>query len=134
MDTKSGTQPAVVVDYADYLVNPALRQWLAQKQRAAAIVLLVTDPTAQDYDYDIFETLFPDEIPVNFAAVLRNSTKTPLDGLVFKVTSLVILQDSSSMTPVLAIDSNLNILEMYEDGGVLMALTPNELVGVYSYE
>jgi len=108
MDAVLGnTRPAIVVDYEAIKDSPATVEYLNRKQRHAAIVLFVR---GNDYVPD-------DSFPL-FDAVLSNRKGIP--DIAFKTAALVVVQDSSNLVPVVGIDNNIDVLNMYEDAGMLI--------------
>lgn len=107
--------PAILVDYDMYTAEHAVRLWLQSKQNYAKIILLVSDP--DHHDYDPAEDFVEDT--VEFDAVLRNHKS--LRDIVFKTSALCVMQDSL-VSPVVAVDADYTVQDMYHDGGVLVAL------------
>lgn len=116
MDTVNS---AVLVDYDLYELNPELRLWCFLNKDKASFVLLVTEPTLHDYDPATHNPV--PEAP-DWQAVIRNKAGTP--DIVFKTSALCVLQDHSNLLPVLAIDGDPEIQQMFRDGGVLLSGIP----------
>jgi len=104
----------ILVD-AELLTNQRTRNWVTNKSKHAAVVVLETQPGSLD------KILTTSSITFMPAAILGNTKH--LDDLVFKTAALCVIQDSSNLIPTVAIDDNVEILNMYEEGGVLVTLT-----------
>lgn len=110
------TETAILVDWGLYRTNPYTQDFVTARVGQARMVLLVTDPLKDDYHYEDHEN-----IPyVEWDAVIRNSARFP--SVVFKATALTVLQDSSSLVPVIALDANNEVNKMYREGGVLITV------------
>lgn len=120
MDTetlKSG-YPAILIDYDDWSYSPRVRQWANARSKHAMVVLLVTDPERNDFEYG-------DERWEKYAEpamVIRNNptaTRPKLPSLTFKTAALTTVQVSTTMVPVGAYESDAMVRQMYSDAGVL---------------
>lgn len=105
-------QSAILVDYELFADNPVLRGWLLVKQLSAKIILLVSNPDDRDFAHEVWPDFEVD-------AVLRNHKHT-LD-IAFKTAALCVMQDSL-VDPVVAIDDDPLVVDMYESGGVLITI------------
>lgn len=122
MDT---TRTAILVDFDLWKAHETVQRWIKLRENKASLVLLVTDPEHNDFDWE--NTDIPFDTP-EWAAVMRNSMH--LRDIAFKTSALVILQDSSNLAPVIALDDDLHVQQMYEDGGVLLAMGEKDLMYV----
>lgn len=110
------TDTAILVDWSLYRSNPYTQDFVSARMGQARMVLLVSDPRHDDYDYDNHVG-----VPyVEWDAVVRNSG--PLSNVAFKATALSVLQDSSSLVPVIALDASNEVNRMYRAGGVLVTV------------
>src|SRR5690606_19480263 len=114
MDTFKA-QPAILVDYDMYTAEHSVRLWLKARQSNAKLILLVSDP--DHHDYDPSADFVEDD--VEFDAVLRNHKATR--DIAFKTSALCVMQDSL-VNPVVALDPDYTVNEMYREGGVLVTL------------
>ena len=110
------TDTAILVDWDLYRTNPYTQDFINDRLGQARMVLLVSDPQRNDYEY---EAHFG--IPyVEWDAVVRNSAG--LNNVAFKATALTVLQDSSTLVPVIGLDANNTVNSMYREGGVLITV------------
>lgn len=116
MDT---VRTAIIVDFNTWSYYERVRAWVERMSYRSNVVLVVSDPEWHEFDYDHYP-----ESP-EWAAVFRNSKKLP--DIAFKTQVLVFLQESSNLTPVLAVDQDLMVQQMFEDGGVLVSMGPTDL-------
>lgn len=116
MNTVKSSKPALFVDWASVLDYGELYEWLVSKQDKISIVLLVPDPT--NNDFSVATDFEPD-------VVLRNSSKKPLPDIAFKTAAILAVQDTSNLVPVIGIDMNQDVLDMYEEAGVIIVSQPH---------
>lgn len=110
---------AIIVDFNMWSYYERVRAVVERLSHHSQVILTVSDPEWHEFDYNHY----PDS--PEWAVVIRNSKKLP--SLAFKTQALVFVQDGSNLNPVLAFDQDLEVQQMYEDGGVLIAMGPNEL-------
>lgn len=112
---------AILVDYDLFRLSPTLRTWCKSRENKATLVMLVTHPKYHDY-----KPADPsDGAEAEFPITIRNTASHP--DLVFKTSALCVLQDMSDLYPVIAVDANRDIRQMYFDGGAIIVLAENEL-------
>lgn len=112
----------ILVDWPLFRSNPYTQDFIVNRIGQAKLVLLVPSPKTDDYEHgelsDPSRTfVVPD---IEWDAVIRNSGG--LENVAFKATALDVLQTSSSLTPVIALDASNDINEMYRSGGVLITV------------
>lgn len=120
MDTVNQKEPAILVDWDDVQDKPIYADWLVKRQKNIKIVLLVTDPKNNDFDFGE-SSLEPD-------VVLRNSLKAPMPDLLFKTTAVVTIQESSNLVPVIGVDDSYQVQDMYDEAGVVISGESNDIV------
>jgi len=122
------TQAAILVDYNLYAYNVSVRSWLSIRKRRApetAFVLLVSDPAHEDYDAEDKRWNGLGTVEMEFDAVIRNSGGKR--DITFKLNALHVIKDVSNLIPVLALEEDLYVQQMFEDNGVLIAQGEEEL-------
>ena len=122
MDT---ARTAILVDYDMWRYFDRVKYWVKLREKNAALILLVSEPEVNDFEWD--DTRNPPDTP-EWAAVIRNSKH--LKDIAFKTAALCVVQDSSSLIPTIALDQDLAVQQMFEDGGVLLALGEKDLMYV----
>lgn len=122
----------IIVDWPLFKDNPWVQDFIREREGMARMVLVVPTPNTDDYTWDEHppgldnppvqngqQMLYP--MPeIAWDAVIRNSGN--LQNVVFKATALSVIQDASTMEPVIALDPDHAVNEMYRDGGVLITI------------
>lgn len=103
---------------------PRVQNWVMLREKGADLILLVSDPKHNDFSFDYPRTI---DVP-EWAAVIRNEAGTK--DIVFKTAALCVIQDSSNFIPALALDSDLQVQQMYVEGGLLEAFGEQDLMYV----
>lgn len=116
----------IIVDYDMFSYYGSVRRWLKLREKFTTFILLVTDPEHNDYDPG--DSRWHDEVP--FDVVIRNAKTPPLPDLAFKTAALCAVQENSNVIPVIALDQDLHVQQMFEDGGVLIANGESDLLYV----
>lgn len=95
---------AILVDWGLYQTNPAVRDFIAEREDDASIVVLVDHPT--------------EPLTRDFDVTIRNTGG--LNGVKFKIKALDVLNDLSDLDIVVALDPSDSISEVYRSMGVLI--------------
>jgi hypothetical protein len=124
MNTVSNSQPALIVDWNSIQYYGDLHEWLLAKQNQIAVVVLVSDPANND-----FNERESDAGPIGFepSVVLRNSAKKPMPNIAFKTAAILAVQETSNLVPVVGIDGDDDVLDMYEEAGIVVTAKPEYL-------
>lgn len=117
-------QSAILVDFNMYSHYPTVQRWVELRENKTQLVLLISDPVHNDFDPTSSRWANGPE----WAAVLTNTGGTK--DLVFKTSALCVVQDMSNLLPVIALDDDLHVQQMFEDGGVLLAMGEKDLMYV----
>lgn len=112
-------EPTIIVDWTLFRTNPYTQDFVMRRLGNARFVLLVSDPVNDNYEYGDY----PELPAVNWDAVIRNSGG--LEDVMFKAMAVDVLQNASSLQPVIALDPNPLVDKMYREAGVL--ITTKEL-------
>lgn len=104
---------AILVDWELYSGNPYAQDFVQARDGQARMILLVSNPATNDFDYDSHAT-------IEWDAVIRNTG--PFDDVKFKMTALEIIKDVSNLDPVIGLDTNTTVNKHYRAEGVLITV------------
>lgn len=119
----------ILVDWTLFRTHPYVQDFVEARVGQARMVLLVTDPTEDDFEFPDESTHLPlttqtdivhPRPQIDWDVVIRNSGGA--DVVAFKATALSVIQDVSKLEPVIALDANRAVNDMYREGGVLVTI------------
>lgn len=122
MNTVNNSQPALIVDWDSVKFYSEVHEWLTQQQDKIAVVLLVNNPEEDDFDEN---TTAAGPIGFEPSVVLRNSAKKPMPNIAFKTAAILAVQETSNLVPVIGIDGEQDVLDMYEEAGIVVVTQPH---------
>lgn len=103
-------ETAILVDWELYSQNTYTQDFVIAREGQARLIMLVPYPSTHDFDIE--------DSDIEWDAVIRNSGGK--ENVVFKAAALDVIQNASSMLPVIALDGDILINKMYRSGGVLV--------------
>lgn len=124
MNTVSNSQPALLIDWDSVKFYSDVHEWITKQQDKIAVVLLVNNPEEDDFDEN---TTVAGPIGFEPSVVLRNSAKKPMPNIAFKTAAILAVQETSNLVPVVGIDGDDDVLDMYEEAGIVVTAKPEYL-------
>jgi hypothetical protein len=109
-------ETAILVDWNLFRDNPYTQDFVHAKSAHAKLVLLISDPTYQDYTPK-YHQAHPE---IDFDVVIRNTGDLP--NVAFKTTALSVITEVSNLVPVIGLDRDREVNAMYREAGVLITL------------
>lgn len=107
---------AVLIDWNLFIESPYVQDLVSGWETHTRVVLLVEHPDSFDYEADTHPTV-PE---IAWDMVIRNSGG--LDSVTFKEKAIKILKEVGDTQPVIGLDRNLFVSEMYKREGVLITV------------